>query len=84
MARALLTVVILAFVAYCFVDVSRTDRNEVRNLPKLAWIVVTLVFPVVGGVAWLLTGKPKGQAGRGGPRRGPLGPDDDPDFLRGI
>ncbi len=84
MARALLTIAILAFVAYCFVDVSRTDRDEVRNLPKLAWVVVTLVFPVVGGVAWLVAGKPKGQTGRGGQKRGPLGPDDDPDFLRGI
>ena len=84
MPRVILTVAILVFVAYCFVDVSRTDRAEVRNLPKLAWVVVTLVFPVVGGVAWLVAGKPKKHPGRGGQKRGPLGPDDDPDFLRGI
>ena len=84
MPRVILTVAILVFVAYCFVDVSRTDRDEVRNLPKLAWVVVTLVFPVVGGVAWLVAGKPNKHPGRGGQKRGPLGPDDDPDFLRGI
>ncbi len=85
MLRILLAVAVLAFTVYCVVDVIRTDDDKVRNLPKLAWVVMALLFTPAGGIAWLFAGRPKGTTERGGgPRRGPLGPDDDPDFLRGI
>jgi hypothetical protein len=50
-----------------------------------------LLLPLVGGVAWLIAGRPVsildtvlGPRGGDGPPRGPLGPDDDPDFLKGL
>ncbi|CAN5347767.1 PLD nuclease N-terminal domain-containing protein [soil metagenome] len=84
MLRILAVVALLAFTVYCVVDVVRTDQDKVRNLPKMAWVVVALLFTPAGGVAWLVAGRPKGLSGRGGGTRGPKGPDDDPDFLRGI
>ncbi|MGB3762159.1 MAG: PLD nuclease N-terminal domain-containing protein [Ornithinimicrobium sp.] len=85
MLRFILAIAVLAFTVYCVIDVARTDGDKMRRLPKAAWVVTTLLFPVAGGVAWLLAGRPHGQTGRGGgSTRGPLGPDDDPDFLRGI
>ncbi|MGC1207404.1 MAG: PLD nuclease N-terminal domain-containing protein [Ornithinimicrobium sp.] len=85
MLRILLAIALLAFTVYCVVDVIRTDNDKVRNLPKLAWVVMALLFTPAGGIAWLIAGRPKGLTERGGNSpRGPLGPDDDPDFLRGI
>ena len=49
-----LIVLALAFVIYCAVDVS---RNEVRYLPKWAWIVICLISIPLGGVVYLLIGR---------------------------
>jgi len=84
--RILLAVAGLAFTVYCVVDAVKTDDDQVRHLPKVLWVFITLLFPVAGGVSWLIAGRPRGMPRRGSraPRPGPLGPDDDPDFLRGL
>lgn len=91
MPRVILAVVGLIIWVYSIIDVLQSDRSTVRRLPKGVWVVVTIVLPVVGGILWLLVGRPGGLAPprRGRPQgpqgpRGPVGPDDDPDFLRGL
>lgn len=81
-----LAVLLLAFTVYCVVDVVQTEEERVRGLPKLIWLVITLVVPLAGGISWLIAGRPHGVLQpKPRPRpRGPRGPDDDPDFLRGI
>ncbi len=88
MVRVLPFVVELVLVVYCLIDLWQADRERVRLLPKPLWVLLIIVLPLLGGVAWLLAGRPE-STGRGGPpnRRGPQpprGPDDDPDFLRGL
>jgi hypothetical protein len=74
----------LALTIYCTVDVIQTPENAVRNLPKIVWLIVVLLFAVVGPAAWLVAGRPRtGRRAVQGPPR-PRGPDDDPDFLKGI
>jgi phospholipase D-like protein len=78
------------FWLWAIFDSLTCDEKRVRNLPRWAWVVVILVFLEFGALAWALFGRPRaGQlAAHGsqsqGPRRGPVGPDDDPDFLRNI
>jgi hypothetical protein len=83
---------------YCTINVVTTPESQVRNLPKLLWLLVVLLVPIVGGIAWLVAGRPrgpvrsapyKGGAGRppvpGRPRRATAAaPDDDEAFLRGL
>lgn len=88
MVRVLPFVVELVLVVYCLIDLWQADRERVRLLPKPVWVLLILVLPLLGGVAWLLAGRPdslgrSGPAGRRGPQP-PRGPDDDPDFLRGL
>jgi len=93
----LLDLATLALLVYCLIDCIQTDSSLVRNLPKPFWLVLIVLVPLVGGIAWLVAGRPEGAAARaGGPSRppvrgtgstahlppAPLGPDDDPDFLR--
>jgi hypothetical protein len=80
---------LLAFTVYCLIDVVRSEDTGVRGLPKLVWVGLVLVFPLAGGIAWFVAGRPRGsrpmgvdRIGRAKPRV--LGPDDDPDFLRTI
>jgi len=96
MIRLLVFIVPLALAIYAVVDCIQTEKSEVRNLPKMVWILLILLFWIIGPIAWLLAGRPKhdenGVYGRrlamptGGPPehkgpRHPVGPDDDPAFL---
>ncbi len=54
---ALLAVVSVGFTVWCLVEVISTDRTRIRSLPKVAWILLVLFLPLVGGVAWLLGGR---------------------------
>ena len=47
-------VALVAFVAYCLVDLA---RGEVQYLPKWAWAIICLVSVPVGGLVYLLVGR---------------------------
>ena len=90
MRQLILPALLLAFTVFCVVDVVRSSSDGIRGLPKTLWVFLVLLFPLAGGIGWLVAGRPK-EAAPGAPR-GPrprqaprtLGPDDDPDFLRSI
>ncbi|MBT9254652.1 PLD nuclease N-terminal domain-containing protein [Phycicoccus sp. MAQZ13P-2] len=103
MIRYLPVLLELALTVYCLIDAVQTDELVIRNLPKLAWIFIILLFPIVGGVAWLVAGRPTRDSWSGRTqqqrwedhrreqewlraqeRRRSQGPDDDPDFLKGL
>ena len=86
----LLGIALLALWAYCIFDVISTDEALMRNMPKILWLVVVIILPTVGSVAWLLLGRPEGAGLRPGDtstykppslRPAPRAPDDDPAFL---
>ena len=54
----------LALTIYCVVDAIQTDGPAVRNLPKIGWLLLILLFPVVGPAAWLIAGRPQRSAAR--------------------
>jgi hypothetical protein len=85
--RVLLTVAIVFASIYAFIDCAQTDRRLVRVLAKPVWLLVTFV-PVLGPLFWFVAGRTDLRGGKPpqGPARprGPLGPDDDPDFLRRL
>ncbi|MFW6691449.1 PLD nuclease N-terminal domain-containing protein [Streptomyces sp. MAR4 CNX-425] len=100
MLRYLPFLLVLAVWIYAFIDCLNTPEKEVRNLPKLVWVAIIVLFGSVlfGPLAWLVGGRPRGRpvlaggeegAGGGGgarrPRRGRwVAPDDNPDFLRSL
>lgn len=79
-----LGVVALGLLIYCTVDCIQTPKRQVRVLRKAAWIPIIILLPLLGPGLWLGFGKARGGNGGGGPRKGPVAPDDDPEFLRNI
>jgi len=75
-----LFVIVVAFMVFTIVDIALIDRSRVRALPKPLWILIALL-PIVGGVLWLAVGRVRSGESAGSPRRGPIAPDDDPEFL---
>jgi hypothetical protein len=89
MGKAVLLVVGVVLLVYAIFDLIATPKEQVKQLPKIAWFVVILV-PFVGPLLWVFVGKtkqaPPKPRSTGGwtPPPGPKGPDDDPDYLRGL
>ena len=99
MIRAMLIIggaaLIVGLTLYTLLDAVRTPAHEARTLPKWLWVLVTLLFPVVGPLMWLILGRPKAQPAAGGPRPGfgqrrgtpapsVSSPDDDEEYLRWL
>ncbi len=53
-ALAPLFILLLAFVVWCWVDIS---RNEVRYLPKWLWAIICVISIPLGGIVYLLVGR---------------------------
>ncbi|MGJ5890390.1 PLD nuclease N-terminal domain-containing protein [Streptomyces niveiscabiei] len=92
MLRLLLFLVPLALMIFAFIDCLNTPEDEVRHLPKVAWVFIILLFPLAGSIAWLVTGKVRTPPTGG---RTPsewhrdhrttwVAPDDNPEFLNSL
>ncbi|MFJ6757099.1 PLD nuclease N-terminal domain-containing protein [Streptomyces sp. NPDC091273] len=88
MLRYLPFLLILALTIYAFIDCLNTPEEEVKHLPKVVWVIIILLFSIVGPVVWLFAGKKRSAVGGGG--RGARGrtqwvaPDDNPEFLKSL
>lgn len=74
MSRVFITLFLLGVCIYGLVDVTRSQRDEVRILPKALWAVLILVLGVLGVAVWMLFGRPKAGYEPPGGSSGPEGP----------
>ncbi|SCG69044.1 PLD nuclease N-terminal domain-containing protein [Micromonospora coxensis] len=82
--------IVLAVIA--LISCLSAEEERIRALPRFAWVLIILVFPLIGSIAWFLAGRPTPAtpagppATRGGSGRvtRPVAPDDDPEFLKSI
>ncbi|MEV3871099.1 PLD nuclease N-terminal domain-containing protein [Streptomyces sp. NPDC049906] len=94
MLRYLPFLLVLALWIYAFIDCLNTPEEEVKHLPKVAWVIIVLLFGqvLIGPIAWFAAGKVRKGAGAGG---GPglrgrgsrpqwVAPDDNPEFLKSL
>lgn len=76
---------LVALYIYFVLDVLRTPRGQTRSLPRWVWLLVVILLPIIGGLAWLAFGRTWGSPGSRWRRgRGPAAPDDDPRFLKQL
>ncbi|MEV6715607.1 PLDc N-terminal domain-containing protein [Lentzea sp. NPDC051208] len=57
-------VLMIGLLIFAVVDVITTDEGSVRNLPKMMWLLLVLLFPLVGSIAWFVAGRPVVGTGR--------------------
>jgi hypothetical protein len=76
-ARLLLIValVAVAFWVYSIVDCAVQPPMRHRGVNKPVWLLIVIVFPVLGGILWFVVGRASARV------MTVRAPDDDPEFL---
>lgn len=87
MGKALVIVLGIAIFVYALFDLIATPSNQTKFLPKPLWFLALLVLPL-GPLLWIFFGQKPAPRGPSTPppwrRPSAKGPDDDPDYLRGL
>ncbi|MFE7548853.1 PLD nuclease N-terminal domain-containing protein [Streptomyces gardneri] len=84
MLRALLYILPLALTIYAFIDCLNTPEEETKHLPKVVWVIIILLFWIVGPIVWFFAGKARRPASARGRAGGWVAPDDNPEFLKSL
>ena len=69
------TVLAFALTLYALLDCARTPEESLpARMPKFLWIMLIVVFPAVGPIAWIIVSRVKAAEGPRRPRRRPRVP----------
>ena len=70
---ALFSIIIFALVVGALVDIITRDEWQVRHLPKMVWIILVVLLPLIGSIIWFAVGhdysRPVDLGSFGDPRR---------------
>ena len=84
---ALLVILGLGIQIYSLFDVARKPQESFLQWPKWGWLIIVILFGLIGSLIWLVWGR-KQTGGSSGPRRPrppkDIPPDDNPDFLKNL
>ena len=67
----LFSLLVIALMVGALVDIIRREDAQVRFLPKMAWIVIVILLPLIGSLLWFAIGREYSEAGLRIPRMRP-------------
>ena len=67
----LFSILIIALMVGALVDIIKRDDAQVRFLPKMAWIIIVILLPLIGSLLWFAIGREYSEAGLRIPRMRP-------------
>lgn len=67
----LFTILVIALMVGALVDIIKRDDSQVRYLPKMAWVVIVILLPLIGSLLWFAIGREYSEAGLRIPRMRP-------------
>ena len=86
-ASGLFGLALFAFWAWAILDVALTDKTTFRRMNKPFWLLLVVIGPTIGAIAWLAFGRPHNAGFAPGaklsvptlfdPAAAPRGPEDD-------
>jgi len=69
----LLSVVMFVLVLGALIDVITRENWQIQHLPKLTWVFIIILLPLIGSILWFAVGRDWGSRGEavpfGDPRR---------------
>ncbi len=66
MAGIVIALLILALVVASLVDIITRPDDSIQHLPKVVWVLLVILLPLVGGILWFAVGRTYGSAGGNG------------------
>ncbi|MFJ4999550.1 PLD nuclease N-terminal domain-containing protein [Microbacterium sp. NPDC088619] len=67
----LFSLLVIALMVGAMVDIIRRDDAQVRFLPKMAWVVIVILLPLIGSLLWFAIGREYSESGLRIPRMRP-------------
>ncbi|GAB3600571.1 PLDc N-terminal domain-containing protein [Microbacterium tumbae] len=62
------SLLVIALMIGALIDIITRDSSQVRFLPKMAWIILVILLPLIGSILWFVLGREYGDAGISMPR----------------
>jgi hypothetical protein len=88
MVRSFIFLAAVQLILLVLALIGSLSADRVRGMPRALWVLVILLIPLLGPIAYFLFGRPLAPPQEGAPVRRtsprPSSPDDDPDFLRSM
>lgn len=64
----LFSILVIALMVGALVDIIKRDDSQVRFLPKMAWIIIVILLPLIGSLLWFAIGREYSEEGLRIPR----------------
>ena len=64
----LFSILVIALMIGALIDIITRDDSQVRFLPKMVWLIVVILLPLIGSILWFALGREYSEAGLRIPR----------------
>lgn len=62
------SLLVIALMVFALIDIIRRDDAQVKHMPKMVWLILVILLPLVGSVLWFTLGREYDGAGVSIPR----------------
>lgn len=69
-----LSILVVALMIGALIDIITRDNSEVKYLPKMVWIIIVILLPLIGSILWFALGREYAGGGISLPRPARRGP----------
>lgn len=59
----LFSILVIALMIGALIDIITRDDSQVKYLPKMVWLIVVILLPLIGGLLWFGLGRDYGDGG---------------------
>ncbi|QEA30264.1 MULTISPECIES: PLDc N-terminal domain-containing protein [unclassified Microbacterium] len=59
----LFSLLVIALMIGALIDIITRDNSQVKHLPKMVWIIIVILLPLIGSALWFAIGREYGDAG---------------------
>lgn len=59
----LFSLLVIALMIGALIDIITRDSSLVKHLPKMVWIIIVILLPLVGSILWFAIGREYGESG---------------------
>lgn len=64
----LFSMLVVALMIGALIDIITRDDSQVKYLPKMVWIIIVILLPLIGSILWFAIGREYGESGIAIPR----------------